>query len=133
MEEDHFSLFKPNFVSILLFIFLVALHFLGSYSSTFYGAKSDDLKLAPYYETMRFYVDSTLSLVFYWIWLIIASPLLVIGHIIISIFNYAGINLYGILNRWVVFAIFILYYYFTASVLAYMTKSKGHHSKFASE
>ncbi|MDO8554241.1 MAG: hypothetical protein Q7S22_05515 [Candidatus Micrarchaeota archaeon] len=125
-EEDHFALFKPGVINIILFIFLIVLHFLGSYSSTFYGARSDDLKLAPFYETFRFYVDSTLSLVFYWIWLAISAPLLVTGHIIISIISYFGINTYSYLNRIVVFIIFVLYYYFLASVISYMAKSKGH-------
>ncbi len=126
MSEDTFALFKPGVINIILFIFLVALHFLGSYSSTFYGATSEDLKLAPFYDTFRFYVDPTLSLAFYWIWLVISAPLLVTGHIIIAIFNYFGLNLYNYLNRIIVFIIFIIYYYFLASVISYMMNSKGH-------
>lgn len=121
------AMFKPGWVSLVLFIFLMMFHILGTYSSAYYGGTSDDVKLPPFYETTRFDLDPILGLVFYWIWLVVSAPLLVIGRIIIWVLQYLNIvNLYDYLNRTFVFAVFVVYYYFLASAISHLIKNKGH-------
>ena len=58
------------------------------------------------------------------LWAFISMPLFLVGRAVITLFSYIGVNLYDFLNDWIVFIIFILYYYFIASVIASVIKKE---------
>ena len=123
-EKEHpLKFLKPSFASVGIFLLFVVIHILGSHDNAPFSESPMRFRL-PIFQQYQDVLPSILGSLFAMLWAFISMPLFLVGRAVISLFSYIGINLYDFLNDWIVFIIFILYYYFVASVIASVIKKE---------
>ena len=121
-ENEHpLNFLKPSFTSIGIFLLFVVIHILGSHDNAPFSDRPMRFRL-PIFQQYQDILPSILGSLFSMLWAFISMPLFLVGRAFIAIVSYVGINIYDFLNDSIVFIIFILYYYFLASVIASVIK-----------
>ena len=110
-SEDPLKAFKPSVTNIVIFLFLIFIHVVATYSLT-------GLNGFPFKNILKLTLPELLALPFRLLWSLIGLPLITVASIINAfVLSVMGIRIFDLLNAPVVFIIFAVYYYFVASVL----------------
>lgn len=109
--EDLIGPLKPRITNIAIFILLLSIHILATYSSP-------GLLRFPFRDNLKLSIPDELDFVFTGLFTVISMPLLAVGAMINFVFR--GIldrSVYSFFDNFITFSIFLLYYYFIASIL----------------
>jgi hypothetical protein len=96
----------------------VLLHIIANYSNS-------GLLRFPFRNELRVAVPGEFDMFLYPIWTVAALPLLLVAGFLKAVFLFLlQIDIYGFFNNLSAFIVFVLYYYFFASVLVSATLNK---------
>ena len=123
-KESPLAFLKPSFMIVGIFLLFVLIYFLGSYENAPFSDKPMKFK-PPIFQQYHNTLPTILASLFSVLWAVISMPLFLVGRAFILMVSYLGINVYDYLNDVNVFIIFLLYYYFLASVIASAMKREN--------